>query len=116
MLGKKTGTMLVACCATLGVAGVAQAECSNYVCEDVRITTMVTNAEGNVYVRTTGTTSNLNCALESGVYVTLKSSSTRFKEIYAYLLAFQLSGQPVSVRIDIGVAGCPIVYAYGNTP
>lgn len=115
MLRKKALVALSGCCAAL-LASAVHAECNNYICEDVKILTLVTNAEGNVLVRTAGTTSSLNCALESGIYMTLKASSTRFKEIYANLLAFQVADRPISVRIDIGVAGCPIVYVYGNTP
>jgi hypothetical protein len=113
---RKKALVAMSGCGAVLLASAANAECNNYICEDVKILTMVTNADGNVLVRTAGTTANLGCALESGIYMTLKSSSARFKEIYANLLAFQVADRPISIRVDIGVAGCPIAYIYGSTP
>lgn len=102
--------------AALLVPGMAWAVCNNYTCEDVKITVMVTIGDGNVLIRTNGNQSSLDCTQESGVYMTLLASSARFKEMYANVLAFQLAGQPMSFRVNIGSAGCTLAYVYGNTP
>jgi hypothetical protein len=69
-----------------------------------------------VLIRTNGNQSSLDCTQESGVYMTLLASSARFKEMYANILAFQLAGQPMSFRVNLGSAGCTLAYVYGNTP
>ena len=107
---------LSAALAALLAPGMASAVCSGYTCEDVKITTVVTIGDGNVLIRTNGNQSSLDCTQESGGYMTLLASSARFKEMYANVLAFQLAGQPMSFRVNIGSAGCTLAYVYGNTP
>lgn len=46
----------------------------------------------------------LTCTLVGGLYVKLPVSAPRFKEIYAGLLAYQLTDRPVTVRMEDGVA------------
>jgi hypothetical protein len=91
------------------VAQAASAECSAASCDNARVLELYTEANGKVYVRLSGTISNLNCTLVSGVFVTLVPIADRFKEIYATLLA-QLTDRPLSVRIDTGSSGCTISY------
>lgn len=91
-------------------AQVASAECSATSCDNARVLQLYTEANGNVYVQLSGTMSNLNCTLVSGVFVTLLSTASRFKEVYANLLAAQLTDRSLSVRIDTGSSGCTIAY------
>lgn len=108
--------ILSAAVAALLVPGMASAACSSYTCEDVKVTTVVTFGDGNVLIRTNGNQSSLDCTQEGGIYMTLLASSPRFKEMYANVLAFQLAGQPMSFRVNIGSTGCTLAYVYGNTP
>lgn len=96
------------------ITGVASAECIAYICDGIRITALYTRADGNAYVQTSGTQSNLNCSLVGGLYMTIPTSSPRFKEIYASLLAYQLADRTISIRIDEGSSGCTISYVYAN--
>ena len=92
------------------IAPLAKAECSATSCDNARVLQLYTEANGNVYVQLSGTMSNLNCTLAGGVFVTLVPTRTRFKEIYASLLAVQLRDGLISVRIDTGSSGCTIAY------
>jgi len=92
------------------VAPLAGAECTPTGCADARVLQLYTEANGNVYVQLSGTMSNLNCTLVSGIFVTLVPTSSRFKEIYANLLAAQLTDRTLSVRIADGSSGCAISY------
>jgi hypothetical protein len=89
---------------------VAGAECSAASCDNARILQLYTRADGDVYVQLSGTISNLNCTLVSGGFVTLESTASRFKEIYANLLAAHLADRSLSVRINTGSSGCTIAY------
>lgn len=93
-------------------ARVATAECNAYSCNDVRITALYTRADGSAYVQTSGTVTNLNCSLVGGLYMTLPTASTRFKEIYASLLAYQLTDRLITIRIDEGSTGCTVAYLF----
>lgn len=101
----------------LGLASVsaADADCSSDRCENVRITRLVTTPD-RIWVRTSGTLTNLNCTLDPGVYVALLRSNEGFKEIYANLLAFQIAGLAISFRVDEGTSPCSMAYVYGDTP
>lgn len=93
----------------------AHAECTADRCENVRITRLVTTPD-RVWVKTSGTLSNLNCTVDSAVYVALLRTNDAFREIYSNLLAFQIAGMPISIRIDDGSSPCSIAYVYGDTP
>lgn len=80
-------------CAIAFTAPVVRAECTAPSCTDARVLMLYTEANGNVYVQLSGTMSNLNCTLTSG-FVTLVATGSRFREIYASLLAAQLNRPP----------------------
>jgi hypothetical protein len=92
------------------VAQLAGAECVATGCSGSRILQLYTEANGNVYVQLSGTMSNLSCTLVSSTFVTLLPGGSRFKEIYASLLAVQMSDRTLSVRIDTGSSGCTVNY------
>lgn len=91
-------------------AQLAGAECSSTGCDSARILQLYTEANGNVYVQLSGTMSNLNCTLVSSTFVTLQPTASRFNQIYANLLAAQLTDRLLSVRINTGSSGCTINY------
>lgn len=93
-------------------SSVATAECLSYVCSGSRILAMYTRADGNAYIQVSGNTSALTCTLVGGLYVKLPTSSTRFKEIYGSLLAYQLADRLVDVRMEDGVTECTVSYIY----
>lgn len=78
-------------------------------CVDARVLQLYTESNGTVYVQLSGPMSNLNCTLTSG-FVTLVPTRSRYKEIYASLLATQFADRVITVRIDTGSIGCTIGY------
>lgn len=111
----KTPTSALICALLSLLVSVAYADCTADRCENVRITRIVTTPD-RVWVKTSGTLSNLNCTVDSGVYVALLRTNGAFREIYSNLLAFQIAGLPISIRIDDGSSPCSIAYVYGDTP
>jgi hypothetical protein len=111
---KKRSGLLKAGIAAVGVllAYSASADCINYICDDVKITMLYTEANGDTYVKVSGNMANLNCSLTSNTYITLSASSLRYKEIYAGLLAYQLADRPVGIRINEQSTGCTVRYIY----
>lgn len=105
----KTATL-----ASVLLGSTASADCLSYVCDQSRILALYTRADGNAYIQISGNTSVLTCALVGGMYVKLPVSSPRFKEIYASLLAYQLTDRPVTVRMEDGVTDCTISYIYST--
>jgi hypothetical protein len=97
-------------------SSIATADCISYSCNGSRILGMYTSADGNAYIKVSGNTSALSCTLVSGVYVKLPAGSSRFKEIYGSLLAYQLADRLVDVRMADGVTECTIGYIYSESP
>ena len=96
------------------LASVSSADCISYVCDQSRIMALYTRADGNAYIQISGNTSVLTCGLVGGLYVKLPVNSPRFKEIYASLLAYQLTDRPVTVRMEDGQTECTISYIYST--
>lgn len=113
-LVKKSG-WLFGVAASVLLTNSARAECTALSCDNSRILSIYTQANGDTYIQLSGTMSNLSCSPVSGVYVTLVSSDQHYKEIYANLLAWQLADRPVGVRVDQGSAGCRVLYVYTTT-
>lgn len=90
----------------------AAADCNTWSCGSIRITGLYTTANGDVYVQVSGNMAALNCTLASDTYITLPSTLARFKEIYASLLAYQLTDRELSIRIVEGSPGCNVQYIY----
>lgn len=99
-------------CALFG--SMASADCISYVCDQSRILAMYTRADGDAFIQISGNTSVLTCSLVGGLYVKLPVASPRFKEIYASLLAYQLTDRPVTVRMQDGQTDCTISYLYST--
>jgi hypothetical protein len=91
-------------------AQLAGAECGATGCDNARVLQLYTEANGNVHVQLSGTMSNLNCSLVSATFVTLQPTAARFSQIYASVLAAQLTDRLLSVRIATGSSGCTIEY------
>jgi hypothetical protein len=94
----------------------ALAECAPGYCEDVRILTLYTT-NTDVFVKVTGTVANAGCTLYGGVYFVLSPSvsSTRFKEYYALLMAYQLADRPISFNVVPGTTTCTVKDIYTNS-
>lgn len=107
---KKLTKGLAACLLCTMAANTALADCNSNSCQSVLITSLYTRADGGAYITVGGNMAALNCTLYGGTYLTLPTASARFKEIYATLLAHQLSNQPVTVRIDETSNGCTVAY------
>ncbi len=92
----------------------ALAECGTYYCDYARVLGVTTAADGSVFVQVSGATANLNCTLHGGSYLTLQRSGLGFKEMYASILAHQMTDKPLMFRINEGSSGCTINYIYAT--
>ena len=103
--------LFAACGLAAFVAGNAHATCTSISCDNETIIGMMTTTAGDVYIKTSGTMTNLGCTLSQGVYITLPvANNPRFKELYASLLAHHMADRPLSIRINDGSVGCTIAY------
>lgn len=98
----------------LTAGGSAYAACQALGCFDVYIDELYPEAAGGVWVQTSGNETLANCTANSGVFLRLDSTTAGFKEIYATLLAAQLSDKKVSLRIAEGSNPCTVVYVTLN--
>jgi expansin (peptidoglycan-binding protein) len=97
----------------LALAPAAFPECGAGGCYDVYIEELYPEASGGAWIRTSGTETLANCTVDSNVYLRLNATAG-YKEIYATLLAAQLSDKKVSIRIAEGSNPCSIVYVTLN--
>ena len=67
-----------------------------------------------LYVSTDGDETNLNCSSPNGVYITVPTDHTEFKNVYAMLLTAVSLNKPVALRIKEESAICELDYAYIN--
>lgn len=72
---------------------------------------MYIEANGDLYVQTSGIETAANCVPNSGTYLYLAGGATKFKEIYAMLLTAQALGWQVRIRIVEGSNPCSISWA-----
>lgn len=92
---------------------IADAACTSKSCADERVERIYLSGTGEVFVDLSGDTSNLNCSLVSGVYLTLKPNHANKQEIYSLLLATQSASKPLAnVRIIENSSDCEISYVY----
>ena len=98
--------------AVLAIVGAqaARAECSAFSCNAVSVSQLVMTGAGGFYVGTSGNEQLTGCTPNSGVYLYMANSGN-FKEIYATLLAAQLSNRIVSIELNPSItATCTISY------
>ena len=89
----------------------ANAECiAPTACDNVKIENLYITDNGDIYVNTSGTESNLNCSdTSNGKYLTLKTTGSKnYKEIYAALLAARTTDKPMKINIHKGSLDCSI--------
>lgn len=97
----------------IGIAPAAYAECSASGCWDVYIEELYPEAQGGAWIRTSGNEALASCTADSNIYLRL-NATPGFKEVYATLLAAQLSEKKVGIRIVEGSAPCSIAYVILN--
>ncbi|MBV8783979.1 MAG: hypothetical protein JOZ67_07325 [Gammaproteobacteria bacterium] len=88
------------------------AACSPNSCSG-QISTLVAEADGNVYVAMVGGLGGLtSCTPDAGdqPFLTLPAASANLKLIYATLLAAQMTGRPVTIHVAANSQGCTIRY------
>ncbi|MBU2392324.1 MAG: hypothetical protein KKH70_03120 [Gammaproteobacteria bacterium] len=79
-------------------------------CGGVYVDMLYVNADGRVYVSTSGDEKLLNCQAVSGVYVTLLENSPGRDLIYSTLLTAQSTNRPLTIQVDDNIPGCVIQY------
>lgn len=88
------------------------AECVGGVCADVYVEQLYTQqGTSSFYIRTTGTETALNCTPDSGVYLFVPATS---KEMFAVLLAAQMTDKMVAVRIIESSNPCTVSWVTMN--
>ena len=88
----------------------AFADCSANACGTVHVERLYVNAEGLIYVATSGTETSLSCTPVSGKYLTLVTTATNADEVFSTLLAAQLADKQVTIRIVTSSSNCSIAY------
>jgi hypothetical protein len=88
-------------------------ECSAGGCYDVYVEELYPEASGGAWIKTSGNEALANCTADSNVYLRLDNTAG-YKEIYATLLAAQLSDKRVNIRIAEGSNPCRIHYVTLN--
>ena len=99
--------------ALLSVAGIARAECAAQGCYSVFVEEIYPEATGGAWIKTTGNETLANCTANSGVYLRLNPTGG-YKEVFATLLAAQLTDKKVNIRIHEGSTDCVIAYVTLN--
>ncbi|MGP0171774.1 hypothetical protein ACSVIJ_07810 [Pseudomonas sp. NCHU5208] len=94
----------------LAFAEMAYSACSSVMCQNVYVERLNPNANGKVYVATSGDETQLNCSAVSQVYLTFDLSEPAGNVFYSTLLAAQISDRKVSLRIVDGSQGCTVTY------
>jgi hypothetical protein len=103
---------LLACCCVV-FANASNAECQPTACVGF-VDQVYVEANGNLYVQTSGNETLANCTPNSGIYLYLAASATNFKEIYAMLLTAETLGWQVTLRIVDSSNPCTISWASVN--
>ncbi len=88
-------------------------ECNAYGCAEVYVEELYAEAQGGAWIRTSGDETLADCTPNSNVFLRL-NASPGFKEIYATLLAAQLSDKKVFIRVVAGSNPCEIAYVTLN--
>lgn len=91
----------------------ANAECSAAGCVGL-VDQVYVEANGGLWVQTSGNETLANCTADSGVYLRLPAEYTRLKEVYATLLTAQVLGWQVYLRVVEGSNPCTIWYVSMN--
>jgi len=99
---------------TVVLTATAFAECSALGCWSVHVEELYPEAGGGAWIKTSGNETLANCTANSGVYLRLDGTEPGYKEIYATLLAAQLSDKMVNIRIQEGSGNCRVLYVTLN--
>jgi hypothetical protein len=112
----KIGATSIKVLAAMGltmVTSVAVAECQAAGCYEVYVEELYPEAGGGAWIRTSGNEALANCTANSGVFLRLNATAG-YKEIYATLLAAQLTEKKVNIRVNEGSVDCTISYVTLN--
>jgi len=67
---------------------------------------------GTLYISTDGDESSLNCTAPSGIYITINTQDSNFKNYYAMMLTAMSLDNNIGLRINAGSSNCSLVYTY----
>jgi hypothetical protein len=82
--------------------------CTARSCSNVTIDNLYITTTGNTLVITSGDEANLNCTGTDGKYMTLVTTDSNSKAVFAALLAARTTDKPVSLRVNEGSVGCTV--------
>jgi len=95
---------------TLSLCSSVAADCSPDWCFDVQVDRLYPNANGMIYIGTTGDETKLNCTAPGGVYLTLNSTDAGRDVIYSTFLSAMVTGKKVGIQVTDGSTDCRIQY------
>lgn len=96
--------------AVVAVSNTSWATCSAHRCENVDVDRIYIKKDGEVFVGTSGDEKLLNCSAVSGVYATFSLVDPGGQAYYSALLAAQMAGKKVGIRIVENSNNCSIQY------
>lgn len=95
------------------ISSLAHAECFSYGCDNERVQRLYVNNGGAVYIKVSGDTSQLDCTLVQGQFITLKSNAAHKDQVYSALLTAVTMDRPVArLRIVNGTSDCELNYIF----
>ncbi len=104
----RTSRFLAVFFTILFTSNAAIAECVATGCTN-RIDTIFIHNDG-IFIRTDGDETLLNCTLEQGAYIYLKSTHPNYDAIAAALFTFYTTGATVFLRTNEGSPDCSLNY------
>lgn len=102
--------LITAILAIGAMSTILNADCSGTACLNVTIVNVYTQADGEVYIQTSGDESLLSCTSPAGAYVHLKSTAAGKNAMYATLLSAYVTKRPITVQLVNGSPTCEISY------
>jgi len=108
--------VLLAIICSLFVASAVNAACMASGCYDEFVDQIYIQANGSLYVQTSGTETLANCTPDSGVYLFLAGTASKFKEVYATLMYAQAMGLRAKIRVIEGTNPCEIAWVAVDRP
>ncbi|RYV04076.1 hypothetical protein SOPP22_01350 [Shewanella sp. OPT22] len=87
--------------------------CDGNSCSPVKVTRLVLSSSGDISIGTSGDESKLSCNAGSNNYISLRKTHENFQNIYALLLASQMSEHSLWIRATNSGA-CEVIYVVSD--
>jgi len=90
----------------------AYATCASTACQNVQITNVYVQADGQTFIQTSGDESQLTgCTARAGAYVIVSTTALGKNQIYSALLTAQTTNKAITVQVQADGGGeCEVAY------